>query len=61
MKKHSIKEKHQFNFENVKILGKETNTKAREFLEMIKIKKQPNAINDRIDIKNLSKIYNGIL
>lgn len=61
LKKHSENKKHSFNFNDVKIINKETKYKARNILEMIQIKNHPNAVNDRTEIKHLSKIYNSIL
>lgn len=59
--KHAKEEKHQFNFDNVTILDKETNEKRRLIKEMIHIKQEKKAINDRQDIQNLSNLYNTIL
>ena len=58
---HEKTKKHTFNYENVKILASEPNTKKREFLEMIMIQKTTNTINDRKDVQNLNKLYISIL
>ena len=61
LKKHTLNANHTFNFDNTEILEKEHNTKARCILEMIQIKTHTNAVNDKTDINNLSKIYNLII
>lgn len=58
---HESSKKHSFNYNDVKILAAEPNTKKREFLEMIEIKKHPNSINDKKDINNLNRIYFNVL
>lgn len=58
---HEKSTKHSFNFNNTKILKTEPNQQKREFLEMIYIKNNKNAINDKKDIKGLNKIYNNII
>lgn len=58
---HELALSHKFNFQETKILKIEPNQRKREFLEMIYIKKNENAINDKTDIKNLSKIYHNLL
>lgn len=60
LNKHKNDLAHNFNFSNTKILAYETNLNKRTFKEMIYIKKDNKAINDRTDIKNLSKIYNNL-
>lgn len=61
LKKHTKTTKHTFNFENTKILHKETNEKARNILESIYIKRNNHACNNKTDIKNLPKLYHPIL
>ena len=39
----------------------ESNTRKREFLEMIEIQKSKNTINAKTDTKYLSKIYHNII
>jgi hypothetical protein len=58
---HEHTKKHTFNYNNTKILKTESQTKKREFLEMVEIHKQKNAINDKKDVSNLNKIYIAIL
>ena len=59
--KHESQFSHKFNFKETKILKTEPNQQKREVLEMIYIKKNSNSINDKTDIKNLSKIYNNLI
>lgn len=61
LKKHTNQLSHTFDFNNVSVLQKEQNTRARGILEMIEIKKYPNSVNDRSEIENLSKIYFQLL
>lgn len=61
LKKHETTFNHEFDFDNFEILHRETNSKIRTFLEMIYIQREKNSINDRTDLKNLSKIYYNIL
>lgn len=61
LKKHINNTGHNFDFDNTKILIKETNNKARNVHEMIQIKKHHNAVNDKTEVGNLSKIYYSIL
>ena len=58
---HAVDNLHNFNFNNVKILNKETNYKKRLILEMIHIKKELKSINYRTDITNLNSIYNNLI
>lgn len=60
LSKHQTENNHKFNFPDTKILGTEQNKQKREILEMIHIKKNPQSINNRADVKNLSIIYNNI-
>lgn len=59
--KHHETTKHNFNFNNTKILATENNNKKREILEMIYIKKNPNSINDKKDIQGLNKMYHKLI
>lgn len=61
LKKHSLNTGHKFNFNNTQILNKEQNTKSRNVLELIQIKKHQNAVNDKNEIANLSKIFYSII
>lgn len=61
LKKHVQITKHNFNFNDTKILNKEINNKSRNFLEMIQIKRHTHAVNDKTDIGNLSKIYHSLI
>lgn len=58
---HEKSKNHTFNYNKAEILATEPNVKKREFLEMVCIKKQKNAVNDKTDIANLSKIYSSLL
>lgn len=58
---HESKNNHSFNYNEVIILASEVNTKKREFLEMVEIKKEQNSINDKKDVCGLSKLYFNIL
>lgn len=59
--KHAKQFNHNFNFQNTKILNFEQNQKAREILEMVQIKRNPNSVNDRVEIAGLSKIYHNLI
>ncbi|KAI4468002.1 hypothetical protein MML48_2g00000902 [Holotrichia oblita] len=61
LSKHSKDRRHNFDFQNTKILKKENNYKKRLIYEMIYIKKDENAVNFRTDIDNLSVIYNNLI
>lgn len=61
LKKHINQTKHSFNFDNTKIINKEFNCRAREILELINIKKHPNAVNDRNEISKITTSYYSIL
>jgi hypothetical protein len=61
LKKHAEEERHNFDFNNYKILRQEQNEKKRLVYEMIFIKREKNCVNDKKDIENLSKIYNNLL
>lgn len=58
---HVSTENHTFDFNKTKILKTENHQKKREFYEMVEIQKNKNAVNDKKDLKNLSKIYLSIL
>ena len=55
--KHTIQKDHFFDFVNTKILANEPNYKKRLLLEMCHIAGTDDAVNFRIDVENLSKIY----
>ncbi|MBV2145435.1 MAG: GIY-YIG nuclease family protein, partial [Wolbachia endosymbiont of Pissodes strobi] len=59
--KHQKNEKHCFNFNKTQILNKDQNYQKLIIKEMIEIKKDKNAINDRTDIGGLSNIYNNLI
>jgi hypothetical protein len=59
--KHEKQHKHSFNYDKTRILRTEIYNKKREIFESMEIKKNQNAINDKKDINNLSKIYFNIL
>lgn len=58
---HINKNKHTANFDNVKIIRSVKNKKSREFLEMVEISKNNNAMNFRSDISGLSSMYAFLL
>jgi len=61
LKNHQINTDHCFDFDSVKIIDKEQKLTTRNFLEMIHIKKHPNAVNNKSEINNLSKLYHYII
>ena len=61
LSKHEENKKHSFNYNNIKVIATEQNTKKRELLESILIYKNTGAINDKKDINNLNKIYYSVL
>lgn len=58
LKDHMFKEKHEFDFENARVLAREKKKKARLVLEAIHIKRGEDVINYRSDTKGLSARYN---
>lgn len=58
---HTLKNLHNFDFEEITILHKEENPQKRNILEMIEITKQVNAINYRQDTEGLKQIYKTII
>ena len=58
---HALDNLHNFNFNEVKILEFENNSKKRNIKEMIHIKKTKNAINYRTDTDNLSTVYYNLI
>lgn len=58
---HSSKELHEFNFNEVEIIGRQNILKKRLLHEMIEIKKEKNSINKRSDIENLNSAYFNII
>lgn len=61
LKKHELNKRHTFDFTDVKILDKEYNLKARNILELLHIRNNNNAVNDRTEIKYLSTAYHACL
>ena len=59
--KHQKDTKHEFNFNNTKILDKDNNKNKLAIKEMIHIKKETNSINNKQDIGNLSLIYFNLI
>lgn len=57
---HHFTEGHLFNFDNTKILHKESNKYKRNISEMVFIN-NTNNVNYNTDVNNLNKIYNSIL
>lgn len=58
---HEKNNNHTFDYNKTRILNTEINLKKREFLEMIQIQKNKNAINEKKDVDKLSRIYTPIL
>ena len=56
-----VKNKHQPNYDNVKVLHKENNLSKRLFLEMVEINEEVNSMNKKTDVSGLSAIYTYIL
>ncbi|XP_044764459.1 uncharacterized protein LOC123321021 [Coccinella septempunctata] len=52
---------HHMKFSDLEILDTETNSWKRKFIEMIRITQEPNAINHKKDIDNLSAIYANLV
>lgn len=61
LSKHTLELDHKFSFDHIKILNTENNLHKRLFLEMSNIYKEPNSVNSRKDIENLSLIYTYLL
>jgi len=57
---HRLKSKHEFDWDNVKILDNETNYNKRLISEMIYIKKQKHGLNAQTDTALLDPIYNDL-
>ncbi|XP_044747252.1 uncharacterized protein LOC123308587 [Coccinella septempunctata] len=58
---HASSSNHNFDFQNVEILGRENNWFKRCFKEMIYIKKFPNTVNARTDVSTLSVAYSNLI
>ena len=58
--KHQLDNSHRFNFEKTKILAREKNYKKRITKEMLFINKNPNSVNERTDVDNLSVIFRNL-
>lgn len=58
---HSLRLNHSPNFDEVKILDKETNYSKRNILEMIHIKTTDNTMNKQTDSLSLTNSYNSII
>lgn len=61
LSQHFVDKGHDFDFNNPKVLCNESIYNKRLFLEMVEILLQPNAINKRTDINDLSVIYSNVL
>ena len=61
LKKHEQTLNHKFDFTATKILKTEAHKRKREYHEMIFIKKNAQAVNDKADIAGLNKIYYNLL
>jgi len=58
---HRLSHKHDFDWDNVKILDKEPSYKKRLISEMIHIKKQHNSINKQTDTESFPDSYLPII
>jgi len=58
---HCRETKHSMNFDNAKILEKETRVGKRSFLEMVHIQLSNNSMNSKTDTRNLSSIYSYLI
>ena len=54
------KDDHEFDWDNVKILDRESNYQKRLISEMLFINCNENTLNKKEDIKSLSRIYNSL-
>ena len=61
LNKHKTDTNHTFNYDETSILGIEHHSYKRNILEMIHINLDPNCVNNKSEINNLSKIYQTIL
>jgi len=62
LSQHSVRTKHEFKFENTKILEKEENHFKRKFIESAYILlNNPCSINFKTDTQNINNKYNNIL
>ena len=59
--KHESLTKHEFNFNETQILSQDSNYHKLIIKEMIEIKKEKEALNDKKDISNLSQIYHNLI
>ena len=58
---HCMKNTHNFDWENPKILDTECNWNKRLISEMLHIKSNKNAVNKKEDVAKLSTVYTPIL
>jgi len=58
--KHAREENHSFNFDKVKILAKESNTKRRKIREVVEIFKHK-TVNFKTDTVNIRDAYGDII
>ena len=61
LSKHEKNTKHQFDYNNTKIINKDLNYHRLAIKEMIGIKQDQNSINDRADVGRLGHIYNNLI
>ena len=59
--KHEHATNHEFNFKNTKIIDKDKNYYKLSIKEMIHIKKEKHAVNDKQDVKGLSQMYHNLI
>ena len=58
---HSKEKGHNFNFDKVRILARESGNKKRKLREMIEITKYNDAINFKTDVQRLSGLYGSLV
>lgn len=58
---HSINNNHSPNYDSISVLHSERILNKRLFLEMVEINDEPNSMNKKTDINNLSTIYTYLL
>jgi hypothetical protein len=60
LSKHAIEEDHQINVASARVLRKEPRLGKRLILEMIQIRKRPDALNTQQDCVNLGTSYDNL-
>ncbi|XP_050507982.1 uncharacterized protein LOC126885454 [Diabrotica virgifera virgifera] len=58
---HSFNNDHRIDYNNVRVLDRESHAAKRLFLEMVHINKNPNSMNHRTDIGHLNEMFSYLL